>query len=172
MVREHAGERGYSFVGPVTVGFAHVEDLDTGRFRVRSVVQSAAGGNDAEHHVESGPAVPAATGLPGRPRLVIATGGTAKPGSPESRGELREILLVRTVTSIGRSRDCDVTIDDPGVSRRHAEIRVNGVETEVIDLGSTNGIRVNGALWPRTVLLDGDRMDLGSTTLTFRRDEL
>jgi hypothetical protein len=171
MVREHAAERGYSFVGPVAVGFAHVEDLDTGRFRVRSLVQSAAGGGDAAQVVDSGPPMPAATPIPGRPRLVLSPKGTATSGSPESRSESRSFVLEQAVTTLGRARDCDLTIDDPGISRRHAEVRVTHDDTEIIDLGSTNGVRVNGALLARAVLHDGDRIDLGSTVLTFRFDE-
>ena len=45
---------------------------------------------------------------------------------------------------IGRSRDCDIVLDDAGVSRRHAEIAPTRDGWTVADLGSTNGVRVNG----------------------------
>ena len=45
---------------------------------------------------------------------------------------------------IGRSRECDLVLDDPNVSRRHAELRREGDGWVVADLGSTNGIKVNG----------------------------
>jgi hypothetical protein len=45
---------------------------------------------------------------------------------------------------MGRSRDCDLVLEDPNVSRKHAEVRPSGGSWVVRDLGSTNGIRVNG----------------------------
>jgi len=69
---------------------------------------------------------------------------------------------------IGRSRDCDIVLDDSNVSRRHAEISPSGPSWLVQDLGSTNGVRVNG----RQVngphpLESGDRIELGTVTIGF-----
>lgn len=69
---------------------------------------------------------------------------------------------------LGRSRDCDIVLEDSSISRRHAEIRPAGEGWTVADLGSTNGVRVNG----RTVrgaqpLQSGDRVELGSTEIVF-----
>ena len=47
--------------------------------------------------------------------------------------------------TLGRSRTCDVVLDDPNVSRQHAEVRPRGGGWFVADLGSTNGVAVNGA---------------------------
>jgi pSer/pThr/pTyr-binding forkhead associated (FHA) protein len=57
-------------------------------------------------------------------------------------GEHRPIGPGRTV--LGRARTCDVTVDDPSVSRQHAELRPEGEGWLVADLGSTNGTFVNG----------------------------
>jgi hypothetical protein len=70
---------------------------------------------------------------------------------------------------IGRSRDCDVRLADPNVSRRHAEIRQEGDTYFVVDLDSTNGIEVNGRRAKRARLADGDMILLGSTELVFER---
>jgi hypothetical protein len=69
---------------------------------------------------------------------------------------------------LGRSRDCDVVVDDANVSRRHAEIRPSGANWIVRDLGSTNGIKVNGrrVSAPQS-LKPGDTLELGTTTVTF-----
>jgi hypothetical protein len=69
---------------------------------------------------------------------------------------------------LGRSRDCDVVIEDANVSRRHAEIRPSGGSWIVVDLGSTNGVRVNGRRieGPQS-LRSGDRVELGTSQLTF-----
>jgi hypothetical protein len=69
---------------------------------------------------------------------------------------------------IGRSRDCDVVLGDTNVSRRHAEIRPAGNGWTVADLGSTNGIRVNGRPASGAVpLAPGDRLELGTVPMTF-----
>lgn len=70
---------------------------------------------------------------------------------------------------IGRSDGCDVMVGDPGLSRRHAEIRREGDEWVLIDLGSTNGTEVNGRRINRHRLTPGDRLLLGETVLEFRR---
>ena len=78
----------------------------------------------------------------------------------------------RTVLSgarvlVGRSRDCDVVLDDPNVSRRHAELRRQGDTWMVADLGSTNGVKVNGRRVQEQPLSPGDEITLGIERLTF-----
>jgi hypothetical protein len=68
---------------------------------------------------------------------------------------------------LGRSRDVDVRIDDPNISRRHAEIVQEGSTYWLIDLGSTNGTEVDGKRIQRARLADGSRFTLGETTVTF-----
>jgi pSer/pThr/pTyr-binding forkhead associated (FHA) protein len=68
---------------------------------------------------------------------------------------------------IGRLPDCDVTLDDPSVSRRHARLRREGSRWTVEDLGSTNGVLLNGQPVTRTDVHDGDRLELGSVQLAF-----
>jgi hypothetical protein len=178
MVREHAEEQGYSFVGPVTVRFELVPDIDTGVFRVRSGVSAGDvvdGGKrtfaaDGASSME-GAGAPPAGALPGRPRLVVASGGKADQDSPEAHGEEQALFLTHSVTVIGRAAEADLRLNDPGVSRRHAEIRYENGVFLVVDLGSTNGVRVNDAPTSRRQLSPGDRIELGSTTLLFRRDE-
>ncbi|HEY2142319.1 MAG TPA: DUF3662 and FHA domain-containing protein [Solirubrobacteraceae bacterium] len=69
---------------------------------------------------------------------------------------------------IGRSRSCEIVLDDAGVSRRHAEIRpaVDGWTVE--DLDSTNGVSVNGRnVRGAQPLRSGDRVEIGSTEIVF-----
>ena len=59
-------------------------------------------------------------------------------------------------------------IDDPNVSRRHAELRRSGNgDWQIVDLGSTNGVKVNGRRIDQVALRDGDRITIGVTDLTF-----
>jgi hypothetical protein len=77
--------------------------------------------------------------------------------------------LSKEAIVLGRQKDCDVVLADPGISRRHAEVRREGDEWVVIDLGSTNGLEINGKRVNRHRLVPGDRIVLGETTLEFRR---
>ena len=71
---------------------------------------------------------------------------------------------------IGRARDCDIQIEDPGASRRHAEVRQEGTAYWIVDLDSTNGLEVNGLRTQRAKLDHGDKITIGSTEISFRRD--
>ena len=72
---------------------------------------------------------------------------------------------------IGRSRDCDVRVDDPNISRHHAEVRPSGANWTVRDLGSTNGVKVNGRrIGGAQSLKPGDTIELGTTRITFQID--
>ena len=71
---------------------------------------------------------------------------------------------------IGRSRDCDLVIDDPNISRRHAEVRRSGEGWTVADLGSTNGVKVNGRRVESAGLTPGDELTLGVIKLKFEME--
>ena len=83
-------------------------------------------------------------------------------------GKQHEIEKRRVV--IGRSKDCDIQVADPNVSRRHAEVRQEGSAYWVVDLDSTNGMEVNGRRLKRAKLRPGDTITVGSTELVFRRE--
>jgi hypothetical protein len=83
--------------------------------------------------------------------------------------EGRDVSLDKGVTVIGRSSGCDIVVDDPNVSRRHAEIRRLGEGYSLVDLGSTNGTEVNGQRVGETSLMNGDVIGVGTTRLTFER---
>jgi hypothetical protein len=68
---------------------------------------------------------------------------------------------------IGRLPECNIVVEDPNVSRRHAEVRRDGPDVVVADLGSTNGTRVNGAQVRTRRLSDGDEITVGRTSLRF-----
>jgi len=72
---------------------------------------------------------------------------------------------------IGRSRSCDVVVQDSGVSRRHAEIVPGPGGWTLVDLGSTNGVRLDGRrLEGSAVLRGGERIELGSTEMRFETE--
>jgi len=69
--------------------------------------------------------------------------------------------------TIGRSRECDIVVDDANVSRRHAELHADGDGWRISDLGSTNGVKVNRRRVEDAVLRHGDRVTIGLTDLDF-----
>ena len=71
---------------------------------------------------------------------------------------------------IGRSKDADVQVTDPNVSRRHAEVRQEGATYWLVDLDSTNGVEVGGKRVKRLKLEDGSRFTIGSTEIVFSRE--
>jgi hypothetical protein len=90
-------------------------------------------------------------------------GGPASVVLPDGR----RVSLDAEPLTIGRLPECAVVLGDPNVSRKHAELRRRGQEVVVVDLGSTNGTRVNGSPARERRLTDGDEITVGTTTLRF-----
>ncbi len=150
MLREHAAQQSYVFTGPVSIDLQVSDELTTGRFRVRSKAVSSsslAGGDPSDTQV----------------RRATAT--------LELNGE--QLPLAPPGIVIGRGNDADLRIDDPGVSRKHIEIRVEEPQDlggapriTVNDLGSTNGVSVNGKRVEQATLADGATIRIGNTTMS------
>jgi FhaA, N-terminal domain/FHA domain len=145
-LRKHAREMGYVFNGPIRIHFELDSQLPTGRFTVSS--EAVAGVAE-----RGGPASDTTIRRAG---LVLEVNGTRHPLKPPG--------LV-----IGRGSDADLRINDPGISRTHAQIRVTGsepsIQVDIVDLGSTNGILVNGQKVRHAVLGEGSRIEIGSTRM-------
>jgi hypothetical protein len=144
-LRDYATQRSYVFNGPIAIHYEERKDLPTGRFVVTS---------DAVALVTSGEE-PSATQVR-RAALVLEVNGVRHPLNPPG--------LV-----IGRGTEADLRINDPGISRRHAQIIVTGTgdlqTIRIVDLGSTNGITVDGRKVREADVTDGTRIDIGSTRL-------
>ncbi|MEU1276901.1 DUF3662 and FHA domain-containing protein [Streptomyces sp. NPDC005805] len=188
LVRDYAKQQRYTFMGPIKVHLEKADDLDTGLYRVRSrtlassTSQAPAGGQGGGARGGYGyppvgappmPAAPPPGGHPGPSAGQRAPGPGGPAGAPvrrwiEINGTRHQIS--RPTLVLGRSTDADVRIDDPGVSRRHCEIRT-GTPSTIQDLGSTNGIVVDGQHTTRATLRDGSRIVVGSTTIVYRQAE-
>jgi hypothetical protein len=175
---EHARRERYMLLTPPNVKFESDADLDIGVFGIATRLvrgskpvpdgapaeQPAPGATMVYKAVEAppeedgaqdaGPAEPVAEAKPAA-ALVIA-------------GRRHELDGERTV--IGRSRDCDIQVSDPNVSRRHAEVRRDGDSYVLLDLDSTNGIEVGGKRVKRLELSDGSRFTIGSTEIAFSEE--
>jgi hypothetical protein len=83
---------------------------------------------------------------------------------------LQEFDLPHGATIIGRSLDCNLSIEDPLVSREHARIVIDDDGARIEDMRSRNGVRVNGFVVRQpTPLRDGDRVRIGTQDLIFSR---
>lgn len=81
------------------------------------------------------------------------------------------IALEASKITLGRSSECVIQITDESVSRQHAAIHLLNDETEIVDLGSTNGIAVNGVRVSEAKLNSGDRVQLGTRIFRFLADD-
>jgi hypothetical protein len=143
VVRDNAAERGWGLVGPPDVEFFTDDSLKRGDIDcVASLVEGA-------ERIE--PAAPPAA------QLLV-----------HEDGAVTTIPLVRDVLTVGRLPDCDVVLKDASASRRHAQLKRQGSQWTITDLGSTNGTRLNGATIQSHALGDGDRIGIGGALLEFR----
>lgn len=146
-MRRHAGERSYVFNGPIRIDYECDESLTVGRFRVDSEAVATV--------AESGGAA-SSTAIRRAP-LVLEVNGVRHPLLPPG-------------FTIGRGSEADLRINDPGISRLHARVVVKQdgageVDVSVEDLGSTNGVIVNGQRVTNVALADGSRIEIGSTRM-------
>src|SRR5512142_2516881 len=82
----------------------------------------------------------------------------------------RSLELNTGITLFGRGDDCQLSTDDPLVSRQHARFVVSGASVTIEDLGSRNGVAVNGSkIAKRQTLVPGDRVRIGAQELTLLR---
>ena len=113
--------------------------------------------------------------VPGRPRFYLSSGGptgSVPHGSLRAEGLEQPTVLGAGRFMIGRSRRADLRLLDTTVSPEHAEVLVEpDGRTFVRDLGADNGVRVDGVPVPVAELFDGNRLELGTVSLLFHRDE-
>jgi hypothetical protein len=161
---EHARREGLTLMARPAIEFETDARLGLGEFGIQSgAVQPVQ---------EEAPAADS-----GRTMVYSSAGRLAEPLEERARSRDQTALLLldgrRLVVgpagvSLGRSRECDIVLQDPNVSRRHAEVRPRGGSWVVADLGSTNGSRINGRrLEGSEVVKPGDEIEVGSTRLTF-----
>ncbi|MGW1883436.1 FhaA domain-containing protein [Streptomyces sp. NPDC001970] len=201
LVRDYAKQQRYTFMGPIKVHLEKADDLDTGLYRVRSRTLASSTSQSPDRAAPAGPGAapqgpPAGGGYgyppagappmpsappPGMnrpaPASTVGRPATTAPGAMPGAQVRRWIeingtrhQISRPTLVLGRSTEADVRIDDPGVSRRHCEIRT-GTPSTIQDLGSTNGIVVDGQHTTRATLRDGSRIVVGSTTIVYRQAE-
>jgi hypothetical protein len=177
-LRDHADIQRYTFSGPIDIELTQQDELPTGKFRVVSATvgtpqRRPAGYQQPEQQpyqqepyvppnepVVQSPPPPQPSPRRGHPQVMLEVNGRRRPVNPPG-------------VVLGRGTDADIQINDPGVSRRHAEIRLmpegpGGIRVVLVDLGSTNGTLVNGHRTTEAELMDGSTVRIGNTTMTLR----
>jgi FhaA, N-terminal domain/FHA domain len=167
---EHARRRGYDLLTRPTVAFETDERLRLGEFGIQPrMVKPPAREGEAPSQGEEGHTMVYSAVKDAPPAKVEPPSHRA---APQPRAVIvvdnRRYVLDAERSTIGRSRDADCVLRDPNVSRHHAELRRSSRgEWTIADLGSTNGIKVNGRRVPSTRLKSGDEVTIGTTTFSF-----
>jgi hypothetical protein len=186
---EHARRERFVLVSRPVVEFETDDRLGLGEFGIqtRVVAPEPAGAHERDRAREPSlepdddedypPPLAPPPESSGRTMIYSTAGRVAEPLEERARSRHETALLLMggrrlvvgpTGVTMGRSRQCDVMVDDPNVSRNHAEIRPRGGSWVLSDLGSTNGSRLNGRrLEGPEVLKPGDEIELGTTVLKF-----
>jgi hypothetical protein len=166
---EHARHERFAMLSKPVIDFETDGRLGLGEFGIQTrVVQP-------EH--ESGAPQPQPREESGRTMIYSTAGRVAEPLEERARVHQQSALLLMdgkrmvvgpTGVTIGRSRQCDVVIDDPNMSRQHAEIRPRGGSWVLTDLGSTNGSCLNGRRIDQPeVIKPGDEIEVGTSLIRF-----
>jgi Protein of unknown function (DUF3662)/Inner membrane component of T3SS, cytoplasmic domain len=164
---EHARQERFALTSRPQIEFHTDDRLELGEFGIQAQLLGEL--DEGEAAPEVGPSA----GDFGH-TMVYSPDRAARPLEPAL--DRRQALLAaegrRNVLSgervlVGRSRECDVVVSDPNVSRRHIELRRGERGWAAVDLGSTNGMKVNGHRVSHAELEPGDRITIGITDLTF-----
>ena len=167
---EHARREGYALLSRPRISLETDADLAVGEFGIATRMVEA----EPEREDRGGvPAAPGETMIYRQAQAAVPTQaaspvelGIEPPRARLTVGDRTHEISSRRVV-IGRSKECDVQLADPNASRRHAELRRDGTAFWIVDLGSTNGLEVNGKRTQRAKLSDGDRVTIGTTDLVF-----
>jgi nucleotide-binding universal stress UspA family protein len=152
VARRAASSENWRLLGPPNIRLIEDDSQTQGTFRVEALVVE---GEDPEAE-KAGPHTQLLQMASEHDAELVVMGSKRRP-----------YPLSKDALSIGRLDACDIVLSDQGVSRKHAEIRREGDEWVVIDLGSTNGTIVNGKPVRRHRLAEGDRIEVGETTIEY-----
>jgi predicted component of type VI protein secretion system len=170
---EHARQESFALSTRPQVEFHTDERLDLGEFGIQAQLLAP----PEEEQQPDSPAAPAPSAGDFGHTMVYSPDREVRRLDPalDRRqallvGEGRRNVLGGNRVVVGRSREADIVLADPNVSRRHAELRRDESGWQVVDLGSTNGIKVNGRRVDHAGLSPGDQITIGVTDLTFELD--
>ncbi len=166
-----ARERNFTLLAYPSVEIERDEDVAPGDVRVSSAMVDASGDEVASDAPALGAVESGHTMVLDREALLRERPRAPKASVEVREGERRTVALGPEPLLIGRDHENDVVLDDPRVSRKHAEIRLRLGRYTLYDLQSTNGTYVNGRRVAEMVLNDGDRISVAGLELAFRASE-
>ena len=172
LVIEAAKENRWNLMGIPNIAFELEESMGKGQFRVEASLSSDDRGRRVSTHEPQSddPGSTRAVSVDTAHRLGLASSG-AELVVLDDKGTAKErISITRAPVVIGRMSTSDVVLSDSNVSRRHAELRRDGDNWILKDLGSTNGTLVNGKLAREHTIKDGDRLAFGTSELLFKAE--
>ncbi len=172
LVIDAAKENRWNLMGVPRISFEENPSMRKGEFRVEASLTAdpdAGPARVATHEPEAhDPSATRAISSDTASRLGLAGSGAELVVLGEDGEEKERISLTSAPVVIGRLSTNDVVLSDPNVSRRHAELRLDGDGWVVVDLDSTNGTLVNGKIAREQQLADGDRLAFGTSELIFK----
>ncbi|MBP3223038.1 MAG: DUF3662 domain-containing protein [Actinomycetaceae bacterium] len=137
----HGSEQNYIFLGNIKVNFSSSSDVSNGDVKVEAATK--------------------------RGSVAPVTSNAASHDAPMIEIDRKRYLLTGTVTVIGRGSECDIVVDDTGISRQHLELRITPRGVIATDMGSTNGSFVEGHRITSATLVDGNTLTIGRKTIMF-----
>jgi hypothetical protein len=166
---EHARRRGYDLLTRPTVDFKTDERLRLGEFGIQTrLVKPPTHEGESPSQGEEGHTMVYSAVREGPAKAPVAEGAASVVTRAVVSLDDRRYVLDGPRATIGRSKDADCVLRDPNVSRHHAELRRSAAgDWTIADLGSTNGIKINGRRVGSTRLSPGDRVTVGTTTFVF-----
>ena len=166
VVKRTAADRGWRLQGPVRIELRSSDEVTVGTYELRGKVEAT---SDAAPPRRPAPNVasPAGGGEDLAKTSVLARPSPTTTAALIVGGDNGRRVPIGDTATIGRLPECEVMLDDPSVSRRHARIQRRGMGWFIEDLGSTNGVKVNGSRVGESDLADGDRLQLGTVQLLF-----
>src|SRR5881296_4410755 len=163
-----ARDRNYTLLAYPTVEIERDEDLPPGDMRVSCALVDASGDEVSSDPKALGAVESGHTMVLDREKLLREKPRAPKASVEVTSGERSSVQLGPEPLLLGRDQQNDVELDDPRVSRKHAEIRLRLGRYTLYDLQSTNGTYVNGRRVAEKVLDDGDKISVGGLELVFR----
>lgn len=163
---EHARRERYALVARPAIAWNTDERLRLGEFGIQARLVRPASEADVVEQAGHGRTMVHSSAE--RVQEPLARERRERRGRAFLHAEGKRLPVPAAGAVLGRSRECDIVLEDSNVSRRHAEIRPASAGWTVADLGSTNGVRVNGRPAAGAVpVAAGDRLELGTVPMTF-----
>jgi predicted component of type VI protein secretion system len=166
-----ADERDWKLKGPVRIEFERGDNIRVGTYELRGKIEAPEARRPAPPPPPARPSSPTSSPAPAATDGVSAA-TTVMPAQGSAAvvhvlGGQQPPARIRGQAVLGRLPDCDITLDDPSVSRQHARVSESEGTWRITDLQSTNGVKVNGERVQERQLAHGDRIQLGTVRLSF-----